>query len=78
MKNKILDLHQWGDLNTLEPLNERVNIVKVVNLTDELPDGMWDEGAKGDKGEEDPDADYNIRDMWNRLVAEEPSAMADA
>ena len=48
MKNKILDLHQWGDLKTLEPLNERPNNVKVVNLTDELPDGMWDEGKKGE------------------------------
>ena len=79
MKNKILDLHQWGDLKTLEPLCERPNIVNVVNLTDELPDGIWDMGKKGEQPEDDdPNADYDIRAMWNRLCTEEPSAVADA
>ena len=79
MKNKILDLHQDGDLKTLEPLSERPNILKIVNLTEELPDGLWEMGKKGEKPQDDdPDGDYNIRAMWNRLCVEEPSAMADA
>ena len=82
MKNKILDLHEWGDHQTLEPLNQRVNFVKVVNLTDELPIGLQLEAdkvaVKPKQEETDPNKDYNIREMWNRLVSEEPSAMAEA
>jgi hypothetical protein len=39
--NKFLDLDKDGDLMTLEPLSERPNLIKgVVNIHDELPDGI--------------------------------------
>lgn len=40
---------------------------------------MWDMGKKGEQGDAgEDDGDYNIRKMWNRLLVEEPSAVADA
>ena len=62
---------------TLEPLSERPNLIKAyVNIHEELPEGIVAERKTAKPV--DPNKEYNIRAMWERLEREEPKAIADA
>lgn len=75
MQPKSLDLSREEHYNMLACHNKPVNIVKKVNLHEELPPGVRQ--VRDDKKKQEVES-YNINEMWGWLEANHGQAVAGA